>query len=105
MKHPFLSTLKIIFGVVLLLVGLVGNVLPIIPGLLFMAAGILLLAGEIPWVHRWLERMETRYPKIRSIMRHVKKKDGSINFQKIVIILIVVSLISAAVSYTIFKAT
>lgn len=104
MKHTVLSALKILSGVVLLLVGLVGNVLPIIPGLLFMAAGVLLLAGEVPWVDRRLIALETRYPKIKSALARLRTPNGSLNFQKIAVILIVLSLISAIVSYLIYRA-
>jgi uncharacterized membrane protein YbaN (DUF454 family) len=99
MKRRILSLLKIFLGIVLLLVGVVGNFLPIIPGLLFMAAGLLLLAGEIPWVHEWLAKLEIRYPRVKSALRTIRTRDGNLNFHKIAVILIVLSLISAAVSY------
>ena len=103
MKDAILSALRIFFGVLLLLVGIVGNVLPIIPGILFMVAGLLLLASELRWVHNWLDRLEARYPKVRSALHTLRKPDGSLNLGKLVAILLVLSAISLVVSYFVLR--
>lgn len=53
------GTLSVVFrhiaGWSLILLGLVGLVLPIMPGFLFILPGLGLIAPEIPWAKRTLE--------------------------------------------------
>lgn len=47
----------------LVVLGLLGLVLPILQGLLFLAVGLYILSFEQPWVHRQRERLERRFPR------------------------------------------
>ena len=51
--------LRVLFGAALVAVGLVGLVLPIIPGIPLLVAGLAILGVQHPWlrpVYNWLER-------------------------------------------------
>ena len=50
-------------GWVLLLLGIIGLVLPVLPGLLFLIVGLSLLSLEYQWAHRWMEPLRRRFPK------------------------------------------
>lgn len=47
----------------MILVGLAGMVLPIMPGIPFAAAGLLILSSEYVWAHQLIRRLRARFPK------------------------------------------
>lgn len=49
------KTFRIGFGVVLVLLGILGALLPIIPGFVFLIPGLIILADYFPPIHRVLE--------------------------------------------------
>ncbi|MBI3894821.1 MAG: PGPGW domain-containing protein [Acidobacteria bacterium] len=55
--------LRVVGGMTMLIVGLAGWVLPIIPGWLFVIPGLMLLGREFHWARRTLEWLKTRLPK------------------------------------------
>ncbi len=50
--------LKVIGGFLLVLLGLIGLALPLVPGLLLLTAGAILLAPSYPVVQRLLNRLK-----------------------------------------------
>jgi uncharacterized membrane protein YbaN (DUF454 family) len=50
--------LKVIGGFLLMLLGLIGLALPLVPGLLLLTAGAILLAPSYPVVQRLLNRFK-----------------------------------------------
>jgi uncharacterized membrane protein YbaN (DUF454 family) len=56
-------SVTIVFGVVFLLLGVIGGFLPVVQGWIFVLIGLTLLAKEIPWVHHHLERLKSRFPR------------------------------------------
>ena len=48
--------------------GVLGLFLPILQGILFLAIGFYLLSLESPWVHRKMEQVRQRYPRIGATM-------------------------------------
>jgi Putative transmembrane protein (PGPGW) len=61
-------------GFVLLLVGLAGLALPIIPGIPLIIAGLALLASEYAWARRALERARAR---AMQAVKKVRRSAGS----------------------------
>ena len=57
MKHHALRTVRIVGGVVLVIVGIIGCVVPILQGILLIVLGLGLLSVDIPAVRRWRERL------------------------------------------------
>ena len=55
MTGPLKSAFKIAGGIVLVLVGLVGIALPIMPGLIFLIPGLVILGEYFPPARRLLE--------------------------------------------------
>jgi uncharacterized membrane protein YbaN (DUF454 family) len=58
--------LKIIAGSVLLFIGLVGLLLPVLPGWVFIIPGALLLGFDVAIIARYLRKAEDRWPQHRS---------------------------------------
>ena len=55
--------LRISLGMAMLVVGLVGWALPILPGWLFVIPGLVLLAREFKWARSVLAWLKARFPK------------------------------------------
>ena len=58
MKHTALRIVRIIAGVVLIVVGIVGLFLPVLQGILFIVLGLGLLSVDIPAVRRLRDRLK-----------------------------------------------
>jgi len=50
-------------GYLFLVLGVLGLVLPILQGFLFLAIGMIILAKTAPWAERVLDRLRARFPK------------------------------------------
>jgi uncharacterized membrane protein YbaN (DUF454 family) len=53
-----------IVGWFFVVLGIIGCFLPILQGILFMMIGFLILAPEVPFIHRLLLKMQSRYPEV-----------------------------------------
>ena len=62
---PVINTFKVIIGIMLVIVGLVGGLIPILQGWMFGIPGLLLLGSVFPPVKRWTH----------NIIEKVKKKN------------------------------
>lgn len=52
----------LLMGWGLLLLGVAGLVLPILPGIVLLVAGISLLSSEYIWAHKILQRLRASFP-------------------------------------------
>lgn len=66
--------LKLGIGWAFVALGVVGLVLPILQGFLFLAIGFGILSQESAWVRRQLERLRRRYPKAAAKFDHVQEQ-------------------------------
>lgn len=49
-------------GISLLFLGVLGTVLPILQGFLFLALGLFVLRDQYAWAHRGMEKLRRRWP-------------------------------------------
>jgi hypothetical protein len=56
----------------LLLIGLAGLILPILPGWFFIAWGVVTLAPDVPFFGRLLDRVAHRVPQLRAAIERVR---------------------------------
>lgn len=56
-------TILLILGWILVVLGVLGLVVPLLQGLLFLAVGFYLLSFEQPWVRRQRAALERRFPQ------------------------------------------
>jgi uncharacterized membrane protein YbaN (DUF454 family) len=81
MKKAIHKTSLNILALLSIVIGILGLVLPIIPGLVFLAAGVYFLGLSSPWVWSKLDHIKIRYPRFgtifdtfdRKISRFIKK--------------------------------
>jgi uncharacterized protein YqgC (DUF456 family) len=73
--HKRWLVLAIGWGFVLL--GIAGFVVPILPGLLFLAIGLLVLSGEYIWARNLLSKLTTRFPSLAAHLNHATEKAHS----------------------------
>ena len=63
MKATLKRWLKIIAGMAMLILGVIGWLLPIIPGWAFFIPGLMLLSHEFHWARRLLGWIKSKFPK------------------------------------------
>jgi uncharacterized membrane protein YbaN (DUF454 family) len=69
--------LRHLAGWALIVLGVVGLVLPVLQGWLFIAMGSLLLAPDVPMFARLVAWVETHFPAVRAVLdRMRRKRDG-----------------------------
>lgn len=61
-------------GIVMLILGLLGLVLPVLQGILFLLISALLLAPYSRWVRSWLQWSEQRFPNAHRQAERFKDK-------------------------------
>lgn len=61
--RPYRRWAKLTLGYFFLVLGVLGLVLPILQGVLFLAIGLGLLAQEAAWARALLERLRGRHPE------------------------------------------
>lgn len=66
---------RISLGVGLVLLGILGGLLPVIPGFLFGIPGLIILAEYFPWAQKILDWFKSRYAEAREAAK--KAKPGS----------------------------
>ena len=76
MKFPVL-----IFGWILLLGGVLGLLLPLLPGIPLLIAGLVILSREYAWARRLLERGRKWIPAVSAKLRRIWTRVGQRNAQ------------------------
>lgn len=54
----------VLLGWALLALGLIGVVLPILPGIPFLLVGLFVLSSEYLWAHELLRKIRERFPAV-----------------------------------------
>lgn len=67
------NILRIGLGIVLLVLGLIGLVLPVLQGGLFLILGLLLLSPDVPIFARLLCWIENRFPRLQSTVQRLRR--------------------------------
>lgn len=55
-KQPMRKFLRNLMGVGLVILGIIGLILPIMPGWIFLIPGLMILAESFPWLDRFLNK-------------------------------------------------
>jgi uncharacterized membrane protein YbaN (DUF454 family) len=72
MQSKFKRTLVAVVAILFLLVGVLGLVLPILQGLLFIFVGIVLLSLVSVRVRVWMETHTNKHPKLHAVVGKVE---------------------------------
>ena len=70
-KSPKLQRFAVVaLGWVLILLGIVGLVLPVVPGAVLIVFGVLMVNPQSVWLRRRLEKCQVRFPVVAPAFRH-----------------------------------
>ena len=69
-QKPLQRVAVVALGCVLILLGIVGLVLPVVPGAVLMVVGILVVNPQCVWLQRMLEKCQVRFPVGSLAFRH-----------------------------------
>ena len=72
LKYQTKRAIVLFFGIVFLILGVLGLALPFLQGILFIAIGLLLLSVYSPTVRTFLDRHTVRYPKLHQTVLKVE---------------------------------
>jgi len=53
---------------------MLGFALPVLPGLLFLAIGLVILSGEYIWARSLLSKLTARFPRLATHLSHALHK-------------------------------
>jgi uncharacterized membrane protein YbaN (DUF454 family) len=71
--------IRLALGWIFIVLGVIGLVLPVLQGILFLAIGFALIAPDSPWAQDKLERLRRRFPQLAAtIDRAQVRADGLI---------------------------
>jgi len=76
LARTVLRIVRISVGVVFLILGILGIVLPVLQGILFITIGLSILAIDLPFVRRLVDRLARRFPKTVGAMRAWTRRLG-----------------------------
>lgn len=68
--RPVRRAIVIVIGGTLLLLAVIGMILPIMPGVIFLPFGLAILAVEFAWAARWLKRLKRTSRNVRDRMKN-----------------------------------
>ncbi len=68
------SLLRMTFGVVFLVLGVLGLFLPLLQGVLFLVVGVALLADHIPVFARIRNAIYRRFPRVEHAVRRMRDR-------------------------------
>jgi hypothetical protein len=66
------KVLVLVIGIIFIVLGLFGLVLPFLQGFLFLAIGIILISLCFPKVRSWINKHTERYPHLFSIINEIE---------------------------------
>ena len=77
MRAHLKSSFNYTIAVLLIILGIIGWILPIMPGLVLILAGVIILSIENPKLESYIEHKFSKYPKAEKVflsIRHRVKK-------------------------------
>ncbi|HEY5311012.1 MAG TPA: hypothetical protein VIK18_00790 [Pirellulales bacterium] len=74
MIHHAQAIIRRVAGVLLVLLGIVGLLMPILPGWLFLIPGAVLLGFDVPKMVRLLAHLEERYPRCGRVLGALRRR-------------------------------
>ena len=71
-KRQIKQTLLLVVGVLCIIFGIIGLVLPFLQGFLLIAVGCILLSLWSPKMRRWMDDHTKKYPKLHKIIKKME---------------------------------
>ena len=72
MQKKIKKALILTIGIIFIVLGLFGLVLPFLQGILFLAIGFFLISLYFPKVYQWTEKHTAKYPSLQEKIKKVE---------------------------------
>ncbi len=69
MEKQVKRALVVTVGIIFIILGFFGLVLPVLQGILFLAIGLILLSLCSPTLRSWVDKHAARYPKLLNVIQ------------------------------------
>ncbi|OGI62481.1 hypothetical protein A2818_01120 [Candidatus Nomurabacteria bacterium RIFCSPHIGHO2_01_FULL_40_12] len=73
MQKKIKRALILTLGVIFILLGLIGSVLPFVQGFILLAVGIILISFYSPKIRLWIEKHTEKYPHLSGAVKKLEK--------------------------------
>jgi len=73
MRKKIKRAVVLTIGVIFIILGLLGLVLPFLQGVIFLAIGFILLSFHSPKIRLWIEKHTEKYPRLFFITKKIEK--------------------------------
>lgn len=77
MKSHAKKVLRIAAGIGLILIGIVGLILPVMPGWVFIIPGLVILSEHFEWAKRLTDWLKNKFAEARKAMERKGKDDSA----------------------------
>lgn len=74
MIHHANAVIRRVAGVLLVLLGIIGLLMPILPGWLFLIPGAVMLGFDVPKMVRLLGHLELRFPRFSGLLGAIRQR-------------------------------
>ncbi|MGQ9920334.1 MAG: hypothetical protein ACUVRZ_03275 [Desulfobacca sp.] len=78
MRRHLFRIFRLTLGLLFLVLGLIGLVVPILQGWLFLALAALTLSIDLPFLARFVERIEARWPGLAHPIQRLRRFLGKL---------------------------
>jgi uncharacterized membrane protein YbaN (DUF454 family) len=69
--------LRIAAGIGLILIGIVGLILPVMPGWVFIIPGLVILSEHFEWAKRLTDWLKAKFADARAVVKRTPKNDSA----------------------------
>lgn len=72
MKRKVKKILVLVVGIIFIIFGFLGLVLPFLQGIIFLAVGFLLLFSSFPKIQLWANKHTEKYPHLHKAIKKIE---------------------------------
>lgn len=72
MKKKIKKILVLSIGIIFIIFGLLGLILPFLQGIIFLSVGFLLLFSRFPKAQLWADKHTEKYPHLHKIIKKIE---------------------------------
>ena len=74
MRAKLKSSINYTVSILLIILGIIGWVLPVMPGVILIIAGLIILSIENPKLDKYIETKIIKYPRVEKVFLSIRAK-------------------------------